>query len=253
MAVVEDGVSCDRLFDGRIQCLQPLRGYRFTEDAVLLAHFITPQPGDNILDLGAGCGIIALILAYRWPAVTLTALEIQPRLADLARRNAAGNNLEASLRVVEGDLRQSSDLLEQGSFDWVVCNPPFHPLAAGRLNPHDELAVARHEIHADLAAVLAAARYLLRENGRLALVYPATRAASLLHDLKNSGLKPKRLRMVHSHPEAPARLVLVEAALLAGEELTVLPPLFVADVQGGPHATTMASYYTARALFSVPP
>lgn len=243
MAVDEDAVSRECFFDGRLQCLQPRQGYRFTEDAVLLAHFITPQPEDSILDLGAGCGIIALILAYRWPAVALTALEIQPRLADLARRNAAGNNLEARLRVIEGDLRQSSDLLEQEVFDWVVCNPPFHPLATGRLNPQDEQAVARHEIHADLAAVLGAARYALRQNGRLALVYPATRAVSLLHELRSSGLQPKRLRMVHSHPKAPARLVLVEAARLAGEELTMLPPLFVAEVEGGPYATTMASYY----------
>ncbi|PIP44296.1 MAG: SAM-dependent methyltransferase [Deltaproteobacteria bacterium CG_4_10_14_3_um_filter_60_8] len=243
MVMADDCISRDQLFDGRIQCLQPRQGYRFTEDAVLLAHFIAPQPGDRLLDLGAGCGIISLILAYRWPDITITALEIQPNLADLARRNAADNHLAERLRVIAGDLRQSQDLLAAGSFDWVVCNPPYHQLAAGRLNPQDEQAAARHEIHADLAAVLMAACYALGKNGRLALVYPAARAASLMQGMKNSGLEPKRLRMVHSHPGAPGRLVLVEAACMAGEELTVLPPLFVAETPGGLYSTAMARCY----------
>jgi tRNA1Val (adenine37-N6)-methyltransferase len=243
MAGADDCLTRDHLFDGRIQCLQPRQGYRFSEDAVLLAHFIAPQPEDRILDLGAGCGIISLILAYRWPAITLTAMEIQPNLAELARRNAVDNKLAERLLVIQGDLRQSRDLLTPGSFDWVICNPPYHQQAAGRLNPQNEQAAARHEIHADLAAVLGAARYALRHHGRLAMVYPAARAASLLHEMKNSGLEPKRLRMVYSHPNAPARLVLVEAACMAGEELTVLPPLFVAEVPGGPYSTAMASFY----------
>lgn len=243
MAMADDSLSCDYLFDGRIHCLQPRHGYRFSEDAVLLAHFIAPQPGDRILDLGAGCGIISLILAYRWPAITLTAIELQPNLAELARRNAADNNLAARLRVIEGDLRQSRDLLAAGSCAWVVCNPPYHQLATGRLNPQGEQAVARHEIHADLAAVLEAARYALSHSGRLAVVFPAARATSLVYALKNSGLEPKRLQMVHSHPGAPGRLVLVEAAAMAGEHLTVLPPFFVADIPGGPYSVAMARCY----------
>ena len=129
------------------------------------------------------------------------------------------------------------------TFDWVICNPPYHQLAAGRLNPQNEQAAARHEIHADLDAVLGAACYALRNHGRLAMVYPAARGASLLHEMKNCGLEPKRLQVVHSHPHAPGRLVLVEAARMAGEELTVLPPLFVADVPGGPYSKAMASFY----------
>jgi len=96
----------DTLFDGRIRCLQHRRGYRFSVDAVLLGNFIQPRPGDRILDLGCGCAIIPLILAYRWPKVSITGLEIQPALAALANKNVGLNNWQERIEIVPGDLKE---------------------------------------------------------------------------------------------------------------------------------------------------
>ena len=68
----------DTLFNGRLVCRQHRNGYRFSLDAVLLAHFCQPASRDKVLDLGCGCGVIGLVLCYRHPEVQVTGLELQP-------------------------------------------------------------------------------------------------------------------------------------------------------------------------------
>ncbi len=235
--------SEESLFAGRLSCRQPRRGYRYSLDAVLLAHFLVPKRRDRILDLCAGCGIVSLLLAYRWPEIRLTALEVQPRLAGLIRENSETNGLSGRMEAVTGDCRRIGELLAPGSFDCLVCNPPYRRLASGRQNPHSEEAIARHELRADLETVLAAAAHALRTGGRAVFVYPAARAASLLAGLAAHAFAAKRLRVVHSHPGDQGRLVLVEAAKNGGEGLTILPPLHVYQHRGGEYTAEMAAFY----------
>jgi len=233
----------DTLFAGRLTCRQHRDGYRFSVDAVLLAHFFTPRPAESILDLGCGCGVIPLILAYRWPNLSLTGLELQPRLAALARRNVADNNLVERINIVEGDLRQIAGLFTPGQFQRLVCNPPFYRSDGARLNLDPERRLARHEVAADLAEVVAAAGWLLHKGGRVDLVYPAERVAALLVALRGAGLEPKRLQVVHSYSGGPGKLVLVEALKGGGEELEILPPFFIYREQGGGYSPEMARCY----------
>jgi tRNA1(Val) A37 N6-methylase TrmN6 len=241
--ILSSELSEDSLFFGKLTCLQHRHGYRFSVDAVLLAHFIAPAAGDRILDLGAGCGVVSLLLGYRNPFISLCALELQPALAELCRRNALRNSLADRLQVKEGDLRSIDTLPAAGSFDWVVANPPYRKNETGRRNLDQEQAIARHEIKADLGAVVRAAAYTLKTRGRSAFVYPAARAAALINELINHGLAPKRLRVVHSYPGESARLVLVEAVKAGGEELAILPPLYIYEAAGGCYSKEMAKMY----------
>ncbi|MGV1099692.1 tRNA1(Val) (adenine(37)-N6)-methyltransferase [Thiovibrio sp. JS02] len=235
--------SFDTLFAGRLHCRQHRRGYRFSVDAVLLAHFLVPKKNDRILDLCAGCGVVALILAHRWPEARLTALDVQPRLAELIRINSAENGFAERIQVVEGDCRRMGGLLPAGGFDCLVCNPPYRKVAGGRRNLLTEQAVARHEILADLAAVVRAAAFALKTRGRAAFVYPASRAAGLLACLVEHGFAPKRLQVVHSYPGDIGRLVLVEAVKNGGEGMNILPPFHVYEEKGGDYTTGMAACY----------
>jgi len=231
------------LFAGRLSCRQHRHGYRFSVDAVLLAHFFTPPSAEGILDLGCGCGVISLILAYRHPGVRLTALELQPKLAALARRNVAENGLVERIAIVEGDLRQSGGIFATGQFQRVVCNPPFYRSAAARPSLDPERQLARHEVTADLAEVVTAASRLLSPGGCVDLVYPAERAASLLAALRGVGLEPQRLQVVHGYPGAVAKLVLVEAVKGGGEELEILVPFYICREAGGEYTAEMARCY----------
>ncbi len=236
-------LTCESLFNGRLTCCQHRTGYRFSVDAVLLAHFFTPRPTENILDLGTGCGIMPLILAYRWPELKLTGLEIQPDLAALARRNVEANGLGDRIDIRIGDLRQIKEIYPAGRFQRVICNPPYRKIETGRQNLDVEQATARHEISADLGAVIRVLNWLLPEGGRADLIFPAVRLGDLLDFLRRDGIEPKRLQMVHGYPGGTGRLVLVEGIKGGGAELEILPPFFIYREKDGEYSEEMARCY----------
>lgn len=240
---IDQECTVESLFDGRLTCCQHRRGYRFTQDPVLLAHFFTPHPQENIIDLGTGCGIIPLILAYRWPGLSVTGLEVQPALAELARQNVVANEFTDRIKIVEGDLRNFREYFEAGSFDRVVCNPPYRPLGAARPNPDPEQAVARHEIMASHADVITAVVWLLADGGEVDLIYPDERSGEVLDALRQKGLAPRRLQKIYSYPDGPCRLFLVEGVKGGRERLEILPPFYVQRGPAGEYTPEMAGFY----------
>ena len=228
----DSGETLDALFEGRLKVLQKKCGYRFSIDAFLLARFAKPFPMDRIIDLGTGCGIIPLILTFRHKVKKVIGVEIQPSLADLARRNVALNRLSARIKIWEKDLKTLEEKNGRGTFDLVLSNPPYRKVGAGRVNPRLEKAVARHEITATLEDVIRTAGDLLKEKGRLIMIYPASRAADLIEQMRKFHLEPKRLQFVHSHPRDEARLLLLEGLKEGHAQVRVLPPLFLYDSMG---------------------
>ena len=228
----DSGETLDALFEGRLKVLQKKCGYRFSIDAFLLARFAKPRPMDRIIDLGTGCGIIPLILTFRHKVKKVIGVEIQPSLADLARRNVALNRLSARIKIWEKDLKTLEEKNGRGTFDLVLSNPPYRKVGAGRVNPRLEKAVARHEITATLEDVIRTAGDLLKGKGRLIMIYPASRAADLIEQMRKFHLEPKLLQFVHSHPRDEARLLLVEGLKEGRAQVRVLPPLFLYDSMG---------------------
>ncbi len=212
----------DTLFDGRLEIRQKKEGYRFSIDALLLAHFAEPRLKDRVIDLGTGCGVIPLILVFRRKAGTVIGVEIQPSLAALARQNVSLNHFSSQIEVWERDFKELK--AEGGSFDGVFCNPPYRRLGSGRMNPREEKALARHEINATLEDVLGAAHRLLKNKGRFYTIYPVSRTADLFQGLRHFHLEPKRVQFVHSHSRDDARLVLVEALKEGKTQAKILPP-----------------------------
>ena len=102
-----DDESLDAFYRGRILILQKKNGFRFSLDAPLLADFIRTEAEDELLELGTGCGVVALLLSIK-PFRSLTALEIQDSLFDLAFRNVRLNHLDERIRVLRADLREYS-------------------------------------------------------------------------------------------------------------------------------------------------
>ncbi|MGX9726640.1 MAG: tRNA1(Val) (adenine(37)-N6)-methyltransferase [Candidatus Electronema sp. VV] len=237
-------LSEDSLFDGRIICRQHREGYRFSVDAVLLAHFCQPAGQGRVLDFGCGCGVIGLILCHRHPELRLTGLELQPALAALARSNAEANQLGSRFDVRQGDLRQINACIPPESFDLVVSNPPYYRAGGGRISREDECALARHELAADPDSVLAAAAFAVKNRSAVCCIYPAERLATVLAVMTRNKLIPKRLQPVHSYPEDDrARLVLIEAVKNGGEGLRLLPPLYIYQRRKGPYSPEVAAMY----------
>lgn len=225
-------LTCDTLFNGNLLICQRKRGYRFAIDAVLLAGLTRVHPNDRILDLGTGCGVISLIFAYRKLGKRIVGLEIQPELVELARHNVRINEFGERIEIDEGDYRELPRGVEGGSFDLVVSNPPYRRLLSGRLNLDEQRAVARHELKSSVDDVGRAARRVLRDGGRLSIIYPATRLGRLLATVQEYNLSPKQLTVIHSNASSTARLVYLECRKGAGEELRVTPPFFIYSENG---------------------
>ncbi len=219
--------TLDALFQGKLAIIQRKGGYRFSIDALLLAYFVKVHGREKIVDLGTGSGIIPLILASLYPSVRVIGLEIQEEMVGRALRSVSLNRLEKRVGIVQGDIRSIKQIFPPQSFDAAVCNPPYRGQTSGRINPDPERRVARHEIKGCLRDFLRAGSYLLRRRGRVTLVYPATRMIDLLHAMRQEGIEPKRLRLVHSFERTAATLVLAEGVKGARSELKIMPPLVI--------------------------
>jgi tRNA1Val (adenine37-N6)-methyltransferase len=203
--------TLDTLSTGGIQILQPRKGYRYSLDALILPFFMDLEAGSSILELGAGCGVIALLLARRCPTCRVTAVELQHRLYRLMEKNLLLNGLVDRIRPVREDIRSISTRFHPESFDSVCANPPFRKAHSGRISPNAERAIARHEIALSLEELVGVAAHLLRKEGRFSLIYLPERLDDLLQGLTRNCLEPKRIRMIHSFPGSPPVLFLLEA------------------------------------------
>ena len=214
-----------------LKVIQKVDGPRFSLDAILLAQFATVKKGDVVADLGAGGGIVSLILAATTEAKRIVGIEIQNALADMARRSVALNQLKDKIDILEEDLRLVRKSLPAGQFHLLVSNPPYRSIDTGRINPNPLKAIARHEVKCTLEDVLQASFHLLKNRGRAAFVYRPDRIADLIVGCRQHRLEPKRMQFVHPGPDREANLVLLEAVKNGQQELKVLNPLMVSGHQ----------------------
>jgi tRNA1Val (adenine37-N6)-methyltransferase len=224
--------TIDTILSGALTVVQPRDGYRFSIDSILLGRFVKVRKRDRVLELGAGCGVISIMIAALWHPREVVAIEIQPEMAVLAERNAALNQLD-SIRVVNADLRaRRIGQLAPASFDVVVANPPYRALHRGRTSPNPGRRIARDESSATLAEFVMAAKRYAANGAKVAFVFDASRSAELLRGLSTNSLEPKRIRFVHPRTDAPASTILVEARKGGGLETIIEPPLFLYDRRG---------------------
>jgi len=216
--------TIDSFLNGKLQIIQSRQGYRFSVDALLLAEFVSVRSEDVVVDLGAGCGIISLVLAVKRKVGFIVGLELQEELASQAQRNIVLNQLEKKIAIICGDLRHLP--IGPAFAHIVVCNPPYRRQKSGRINPDLSKAIARHELSTKVNDILAAGKALLKEEGRLALIYPANRLAEIFAKMKIQDIEPKRLQIVFPNSYSHAKLAMIEGRLHGKSGLKILPPLF---------------------------
>lgn len=224
--------SIDDLILGDYKLIQSRAGYRFSLDAVLLAHFAQLGKIEKAVDLGTGNGVIPLLLAARSAALQITGIEIQTAMIDRARRSAVLNRLQHRIDIVHADVREVPSRWPEGSAQLVVCNPPFQRRGRGKVSPQPEKAAARHELTARLADFTAAAGHLLKRGGKFCLIHRSERLPEAIELLASHRMEATRLRMVHAFIDREAGLFLLEGTKSSGNRLSILPPLIVYEHTG---------------------
>ena len=192
---------------------QPEGSFRFSLDALLLASFLRPAGsgrGERLLDLGTGCGVVALGMLCRYPELEAVGLDMLPELVEAARLNAARLGFADRFTALVHDVAESAPPAP-GSFTLVLANPPYRQPGCGRLPVNPLRRAALFEREGGLDAFCRAAERAMAPDGRFGLLFPAAREEELLSALAGAGLEAVRLLQVHARANAPARVVLAEA------------------------------------------
>ena len=199
----------------------------FGMDAVLLSSFAKLKKGETCVDLGTGTGIIPILMEAKYGGDSYTALEIQEESADMARRSVEYNSLQDKIKIICGDIKEASALLGKAKFDVVTSNPPYMNDNHGLKNPDMPKAIARHEVLCTLEDVVREAKNLLKPGGRFYMVHRPHRLIDIITCLKENGMEPKRMRMVHPYADKEANMVLIESVRGGKSMLKMEAPIIV--------------------------
>ena len=238
-----------------IMLYQRERGYRFSMDALLLFDFVrlhSKKPA-RMADLGAGSGVIGLLLAKKYENARVCLIELQDGLFSLSLRNIGLNGLENRVTAIKADINSIDSIKSAmegaqavstrldvpdkfeipAGFDVIVSNPPFRKAVSGRICQDKEKAAARHELTMSLPALVKAANYLVKAKGRFFMVYHPERLLEALDTLRAAGFEPKRLQFVHGREGLPAKMMLIEAVKGGRHGLAIEDPVFIYNADGG--------------------
>lgn len=179
------GLSDDAFLGGKLQILQPEKGYRAGIDAVLLAATIPAVDGDTLFEAGMGTGVAAACLATRVPGTIITGIEVASHYALIAEENFKRNGLQERVIILKGDLCDSMrhdqlDWPAPGSVSHAYANPPFfedHTVQA----PVDSLRAQAHMLKAgELETWVKVMANAVKPRGTVSIIHPAASLHTLL-------------------------------------------------------------------------
>ncbi len=208
----------------------PAGAFPLSTDSMVLADFVRLRNRDRVLDLGAGCGTLGLLLCAENQSCQVTGVEIDPLSHEAALRNIAANGLGARMNSICADLRHIPSLFPAGSFSLCVSNPPY--FSGG---PSGKRPTQRREDLCGISDLFAAAAWALPWGGEFFLVHRPERLAELCAAGERAGLEPKTLCCLRHRPGGPVSLILLRCKKGAKPGLT-WQELCLRDSQGNPTA-----------------
>ncbi|MBP3651159.1 MAG: tRNA1(Val) (adenine(37)-N6)-methyltransferase [Clostridia bacterium] len=226
------GERVDDLQLNNLHIIQSESGFRFGMDAVILSDFARVRPHEHVIDMGTGTGILPILLSAQQTDATFSAIEIQPEMAEMASRSVRLNGLENRIQVYAADMKAAAVLLGYQCAHMVVSNPPYGKQGSTLKNAIDSVTIAKHEEAFGIDAWVKACSAVLRNMGRLCMVFPAQRLLELTDAYRNHRIEPKRIRMVYAKADRAPYLVLLEGMKNAKPGLLWMPPLIVYDQNG---------------------
>ncbi len=229
-SLVHEGERLDDLEYNDLKLIQNIKGYKFSTDSVILANFGHARPNDVYVDLCSGSGVVAILFSCKNNLRRAYALELQPQLADMARRSIEYNELSEKIEVINDDLSNLDKVFGCEKVDVITVNPPYNEV--GETSATDEIAIATHELKTNLETIAKMSARALKFGGKFYMVHRADRLASIIYELKKYKLEPKVLRVVYPKANKEPNLVLVEAKKGAKPGIKIMQPLILNNDDG---------------------
>ena len=200
-------------------------------DALLLSAYIRKNSKARALELGAGSGVISLLLAKRGTLRNITAVEIQKELSMLCELNIKKNGLSDTVRAMCSDVRELKQT-DVGGVSVIYANPPYMKVGHGRENDSHLRNAARHEVYGGMNEFTECAGRLLKTGGRYYTVYRPDRLETLFSSLRDNRLCPKRMTFVALDTGHSPSSVLTEAVKDGSQSLYLTPTLYLKNPDG---------------------
>ena len=227
----------DLQFKG-MKIIQSENAFRFGTDSVLLAGFSNPSKSEKCIDLGAGTGVLSILLNAR-TGCRMTCAEIDSEQCGRMERSVIMNGQQNEIEILNIDYIKEKKQLGAGKFDSAVCNPPYFKESGGIVSKNAE---ATHDISANIFEITQAAAYLLKFGGKLFICFPANALAELFAALEKAKTEPKRLRFVASNPDSRPYLALVEAKK-GGKRGLIVEKTLVIHTENGNYTDEVKKIY----------
>ena len=229
-SLVHENERLDDLEYNDLKLIQNIKGYKFSTDSVILANFGHARPNDVYVDLCSGSGVVAILFSCKNNLKKAYALELQPQLADMAKRSIEYNDLKEKIEVVNDDLSNLDKIFGCEKVDVITVNPPYNEV--GETSATDEIAIATHELKTNLETIAKMSARVLKFGGKFYMVHRADRLASIIYELKKYKLEPKVLRVVYPKANKEPNLILVEAKKGAKPGIKIMQPLILNNDDG---------------------
>ena len=153
-------------------------GLKITQDAILLSEFIKKyfntkyknKEKKTILEIGAGQGIITLLLSKIEIFEKIFAVEIQKDIFEILKKNIKINNLEEKITSINEDIKTI-----KGEYDFIFSNPPYKKINSGKLPENEAEQISKHEILLTLEELFYEIKRLLKNYGEFFVIVPDDR------------------------------------------------------------------------------
>lgn len=226
-SLIKPGERLDDLQVNGLELIQDPNKFCFGVDAVFLSDFVRVKPGETVLDMGTGNGIIPVLLSAKTQGKKFTGLEIQPDTAEMARRSVRLNHLEERIEIVTGDIKEAAEIFKPAFFDVITTNPPYMPAEHGLRNPDSARAIARHEVMCSLDDILRESMRLLQDKGRFYMIHRPFRLTEIMIKMNQYKIEPKRIQFIYPYIDKEPAMVLIEGVRGARSRVTVEPPIII--------------------------
>lgn len=204
---------------------QPEIGYCYNSDSVFLYDFISHfKPRGDLLDVGAGCGIVGLLVARDFPKVSLEGVEKQDHFISYAQHNAKINNIKYALHHCD-----FLELENSIKYDFIISNPPFYPHGLTK-SDNEMLSIARYNDSLPMKDFFKKVSIILKPHSHFVFCYDASQFGDICHELAAVKLRVVDAQFVHSKLDRPASIVMIHARNGSKSRMKVWPPFISNEI-----------------------
>ena len=238
---MKSNITITELLLSGFQLFQDEKEFKFSVDAILLAHFGEAKPNKHYLELGTGTGVIPHVLYHRG-ARHVVGVDCNAYVIELAQKSVIHNDIADAVSMVELDYMSDAGKPYYGQFDGIYMNPPYFETNSGLLSTVENVALALHEQQYSMKDRLLQAQRYLKFGGTLWMIYTTPRLESLLSAIEQTQFRVKRMRFVHGNQDKVSKLVLLELKYGGKLGMIVEPPLYIYVVDGS-YSDEVQAYY----------